>query len=273
MKALLRLGVLCAISVLFVPPLLHTGRAADDTALTDCDTLAASPFDPDRKADGVADEKLNPQKALDACLAATARFPDNARLHFQLGRVYQQSKRFGDAAAEYRKAADAGYKAAQYNLGRLYDQGYGVPKDDAQAAAWYRKAADLGFVEAQNNLGVMYGEGRGVPQNFVQSEAWLRKAADQGYPVAQCNLGYLYLGTTGFGLARDYVQAADWFRKAADQGFASAQEVLGNIYEVGNSGVPRDLAKAISWYRKAADQGNARAKEKLSALLKDATHH
>jgi Sel1 repeat len=41
-----------------------------------------------------------------------------------------------------RPLADQGDAQAQYNLGVLYDNGLGVPQDDAEAMKWYRKAAE-----------------------------------------------------------------------------------------------------------------------------------
>ena len=39
---------------------------------------------------------------------------------------------------------------------RMYQNGRGVPQDDAEAAKWFRLAAEQGDAEAQHNLGVMY---------------------------------------------------------------------------------------------------------------------
>ena len=75
---------------------------------------------------------------------------------------------------------------------RLYDSGHGVAQDYAEAARWYRKAADQGDVAAQFNVGVMYERGQGVPQDYAEAARWYRKAADQGYAAAQGNLGNLY---------------------------------------------------------------------------------
>jgi TPR repeat protein len=47
----------------------------------------------------------------------------------------------------------------------MYDEGRGVPQDDAEAVRWYRKAAEQGDAEAQGKLGVMYANGRGVPND------------------------------------------------------------------------------------------------------------
>ena len=54
--------------------------------------------------------------------------------------------------AEYRKAVDQGFAAAQSNLGTCYENGTGVQKDPKQAVHWYRKAAEQGHTSAQVNL-------------------------------------------------------------------------------------------------------------------------
>ncbi len=65
----------------------------------------------------------------------------------------------------------------QYNLGLMYDNGLGVPQDNAAAVSWYRNAADQGNAGAQNNLGVMYGNGQGVLQDYVQAHKWISLSA------------------------------------------------------------------------------------------------
>ncbi len=73
----------------------------------------------------------------------------------------------------------------------MYDNGQGVPEDDAEAVRWYRLAADQGNATAQFNLGVMYDTGRGVPQDDAEAVRWYRLAADQGDADAQFNLGFI----------------------------------------------------------------------------------
>ena len=87
----------------------------------------------------------------------------------------------------------------------------------------YRKAADQGDSDAQNNLGNMYYNGEGVPKDAVQAGSWYRKAAGQGHPLAQYKLGLMY--STGTGVPKDVEQAVSWFSKAADQGHPGAQIV------------------------------------------------
>jgi TPR repeat protein len=56
------------------------------------------------------------------------------------------------AAGLYQKAADLGNASAQNSLGRMYELGEGLPRDDALALQWYRKAAAQGHPDAQAAL-------------------------------------------------------------------------------------------------------------------------
>ena len=70
--------------------------------------------------------------------------------------------------------------------------GFRIAKSDTQAFEWIRRSAINGYVYAQNNLGVMYSNGRGVPKDEVIAVNWYRKSADQGNAQAQNNLGAAY---------------------------------------------------------------------------------
>jgi len=48
---------------------------------------------------------------------------------------------------------------------------------------WYRKAAGGGFAAAQYNLGVMYANGSGVPKDAIEGLAWVNIAAASGNEV------------------------------------------------------------------------------------------
>ena len=232
---------------------------------TDCDRLAATPFDPDlpKGFPGVLKGgEINPDAAIPACRRALETTPDDRRVRFQLGRALQSGKKIEEAKREYEQAASAGSASAMNNLGVLYKNGWGVAKDYAQARAWLQKGADQGDADAQYNLGVLYFNGQGVAKDYAQARAWFQKAADQGDASAQNNLGELYMN--GQGVAKDYSQARVWFQKAADQGDDVAQFNLGALY-VNGQGVAKDYSQARAWFQKAADQGNADAIENLKA--------
>ena len=73
----------------------------------------------------------------------------------------------------YRSLAERGDASSQHFLGRMYENGEGVPRDFVEAAKWYRLAADQGHTGAQFYLGSLYASGDGVPQDYVQAYMWL----------------------------------------------------------------------------------------------------
>lgn len=50
------------------------------------------------------------------------------------------------------RAAAEGYASEQYNLGVMYQTGFGLPKDMAKAREWFQKAADQDDVQAKSIL-------------------------------------------------------------------------------------------------------------------------
>ena len=90
-------------------------------------------------------------------------------------------------------------------------------KGDFKAAAnEMNKLAAKGDAKAQVNLGTMYADGQGVPRNYKLAVKWYRKAAEQGDVMGQVNLGEMYI--QGQGVFRDYVQALKWNILAAQSG-------------------------------------------------------
>ncbi|MDE7136766.1 MAG: sel1 repeat family protein [Muribaculaceae bacterium] len=123
---------------------------------------------------------------------------------------------YTEALRWFRKSAEQGNASAQYNLGYMYDNGYGVAQNDTEAAKWYSKAAEQGNASAQYNLGYMYDNGYGVAKNDTEAAKWYSKAAEQGDSGAQYYIGTMY--QNGYGVAQNYTEAVKWYRKAAEQG-------------------------------------------------------
>ncbi len=157
------------------------------------------------------------------------------------------------------KAAAQGNAEAQFNLGNLYANGEGVPKNLTKATEWYRKAADQGHIQAQNSLGRLYANSDAIPKSLAERHQ-LDKAATQGDATAKYSLRDKY--AKGDGAPKDWAKAVEWYRKAAEQGNISAQVNLGLMYDEGR-GVPKNFMAATKWFRKAAEQGDASAQNNL----------
>ena len=122
---------------------------------------------------------------------------------------------YATSRAECQPLADAGNAGAQFCVGRLYANGFGVAMDDALAIKWYTLAADAGHAEAQFNLGVMYANGWGVDMNWDEAARFYLLAAEQGLVSAQKALAYA-IGH-GMGVTKDRVQAFAWYDIATQQ--------------------------------------------------------
>ena len=189
-----------------------------------------------------------------------------AAADFQSGLQAFERKDYATALKEWQPLAEKGESNSQYNMGLLYAQGAGVPKDLKQAASWYEKAASQGVAAAQYNLGVMYANGQGVPKDLNKAAEWYQKAAEQGVDRAANNLGTIYNEDGAF---NNFTEAERWYRRAAEKGVASAQFNLGVMYDIGQ-GVPQNFPEAIKWYRLAADQGQPSAMANLGILYYNA---
>jgi photosystem II stability/assembly factor-like uncharacterized protein len=165
------------------------------------------------------------------------------------------AKKKGDYATALRlirPLAEQGSASAQNELGLMYDQGEGLPNDDAEAVKWYRRAADRGYAFAQYNLGLKYHYGKGVAQNDAEALKWFLRATEQGFALAQYRVALAY--GVGVGVPKDLAEAAKWYQRAADQGFAEAQTELALMYAHG-AGIPQDRVRAYMWLTLAAAKG------------------
>jgi uncharacterized protein len=163
--------------------------------------------------------------------------------------------------AAVQKKAEAKDPAAQTALASCYDLGLHVQPNGKESIRLLTEAANQGYVPAEYELGRIYLYGRGLPANYAQALLWEQKAADQGNARAQRDLAFMY--ERGFGVEQDATQAAEWNRKAAAQGNAEAQLELAKALEDG-LGVEKDAQEARKWYAKAADQEQPEAQLELA---------
>ncbi len=146
---------------------------------------------------------------------------------------------------ELKPDADAGRSGAQYRLAETYRRAPAAWRDAGLARFWYRKAAEQGHIAAQYELGMLYKLGDGVPESNARAADWLRLAAGLGrHRGAQFQLGELFFH--GRGVGQDYGTALSWYRKAAAHGHPVAQHLVGVMYREG-WGVENDDLEAYKW--------------------------
>ena len=124
---------------------LWTTSAGAQGTVTACDRLAAHPLDPDRITTGVPTADVDQDAAIMACEQGLEGDPDNTRLTYQLARVYFYNGRTKDAVLTMTRAADAGYRQAQFVLGALIANNCpDAPEDICEAERWWALSAKAG---------------------------------------------------------------------------------------------------------------------------------
>ncbi len=173
------------------------------------------------------------------------------------------------AVEEFTRLADKEQNAeARYQLGRMYEQGLGVPKDEIKAMELFKQGGVAGSAQAALKVGNAYYTGKGLEKNYKEAFQWYQKAAQKNSYPAQYNIGLmLEEGLVG---KKDPVASFEAYKKSADQGYAPAQMALGRMYLKG-IGTPQDFSQAIFWYKLAADQGNIEAQMELAKLYANTT--
>jgi TPR repeat protein len=185
-------------------------------------------------------------------MAGDAQAQYDLGMRYLVGLTVDTPKDERGAEKWFRLAAEQGHRAAQSQLGAMYEEGTGVPQDYREASMWYRLAAEQGDGYGQVRLGVLYEEGKGVTEDDLEAVKWFRLAATQGNDVAQISLGFMFL--TGKAVTQDTKEALGWFRRAASQGNAHGMGILGVMYGEG-VGVPQDYVRAHMWLNLAAAGG------------------
>jgi CHAT domain-containing protein/TPR repeat protein len=180
--------------------------------------------------------------------------------------VLIDDKAYEKALAVSLHFANKGDHLAQWWVGKIYDDGYGVPENNIEAVKWYSMSAAQGESRAQVSLGSTYDMGDGVPEDNMEAVKWYRLAAEQGNSDGQNKLGTMY--DSGEGVSRDDIEAVKWYSLASEQGDHFAQYNLATMYHYGE-GVSQDLQVALALYKQAESGGVFGASLQIAMVLVD----
>lgn len=219
-------------------------------------------------------------------LGGLAGYTANSYRSSFLAAVETESDTSQATVATLKPRALSGDVAAQFNLGRRYYLGQGVPKDPAEAVKWFEMAAQNGDAQAQGMLSGLYYDGTEVPKNIPRAVSWAKKAAAAGEMLGATVLMQAYMSGTGMeknlaeaekwgsaavkdepnnyqlqiALAAVYIEDQKWqealplLQKGVSLGEPGAEFLLGEMYANG-WGLKKDDAKAHDLIKKSAAQG------------------
>lgn len=114
--------------------------------------------------------------------------PQRAPTELEQADILSSSGQQAQAAALFRRAADAGNSRARTRLAWMHEAGRGVERSLEEAARLFEHSAEDGDAEAQYALAVMYRTGKGQTRDLGKSLVWLKRSASQSYPPAQAAL-------------------------------------------------------------------------------------
>jgi len=156
---------------------------------------------------------------------------------YQAGLASFKKQDYNMAHNIWMRAAKAGNSSAQYRLGHLYMNGFGVRLSYVTARYWFAQAARKKHPMAQNDLGSLYLNGQGVARNVDKALYWYRESAAQGYAVAQYNAGSV------LSAKKLYEEAIVFLKSAVMAGYSKANHLLTRTLRAhqGVIGLPGDL--------------------------------
>ncbi len=164
--------------------------------------------------------------------------------HLKAGLSSYQLKNFKKAERHLKAAKQQNNPIAFFILGSMQLTGKGIPKNTKEAAENFEKAANLGFRHAQYTIALLYDRGEGVTENKQKALDWALLAAAQGDREATyASAVWLERGYSG--KSEPYL-ALSLYEKAAEKGHLNAMKSLVSIYS-GNASIPQNKERAQFW--------------------------
>jgi tetratricopeptide (TPR) repeat protein len=155
--------------------------------VTQCDILAADPYDSKRRAPGVSRDDLKATQAVKACTLALQESPNDPVLEYQLARALEKSERYEEAIKYLTSAGEKQYPQAFCAFGEA-----SLHADEMRyAVRLFERGAQLGAGHCQYAMGVMYQFGLSsgnvnlVRKDYTKARYWFEKAEKTGHPKAK----------------------------------------------------------------------------------------
>jgi TPR repeat protein len=270
-------------------------------ALTLCMCLSLSPCNSARAAEAAKPQEETIEKKPEPISAGETPPTTDTATSLESAKQAVKDKDYTKAIGILQSPSLAANAEAQYYLGLLTLNGWGITKNTNEATSWLTKSAEQKFAKAQTELGMFYLSGKEVIRDTPKAIVFLQQAAEQSDTTAQVRLGQIYqngegvgkdadkaftwyqkAATTdsagkhavslcyhfGIGVAANKREAFSWCKKAAEDGNAKAQYDLGRYYELGN-GVERNGKEALKWFQKSAALNDPAAQNKLGHIYMD----
>jgi TPR repeat protein/membrane associated rhomboid family serine protease len=209
--------------------------------------------------------------SLDAAIAVVRQMADtgNAEAAFRVGRYYHLEStepKYGLALKYYQIGSDSNHAWATNNLGLLYRDGLGVPRNKDKAYGYFQKAAGqhnpwayLNLADAAFSGGEKNAENKGIE--------WLEEGGRNQCTMCLIEQAAIY-HSGAYGVARDSAKTLSLLDKAAALGDTQATLIIAELHIVGD-GVPQSSRTSFEMLKTLSDNGDGYATTLLGELSSD----
>ncbi len=115
------------------------------------------------------------------------------------------------------------------------------------------EAIELGLSRAIHNMGKCFEEGWGVTLNLTKALEWYERGIKSNCSNCMGSAGYIYM--TSSPPLKNEKRAVELWEKCAAMGDRIAQNNIGSCYERGKHSLTVNKATAFKWYKLSADAG------------------
>jgi TPR repeat protein len=186
---------------------------------------------------------------------------------------------YGPAVLRFRHALQMGHTGAACNLGLLFAQGKGVPKNTTEAFKAFNYAAERGLAEGQFHVALSCFNGSGTEKQFAKAFHYFKAAADQGYKPAREFVQAFEDSAAGYDPHEPEASSDDvreqrmavishcrrrntiaGYEEAANEYADLDSAIALSICYLNGKLVEVDRAKAFEWIKHARDMGSRKAR-------------
>lgn len=183
--------------------------------------------------------------------------------YFNLGVAYKEKEVYPKAKICFEKAVELAKVYYSYIcLGKFYEEGEGVEKNEEKAFRMYQLAYEHDIKEdGAYYMGKMYFYGNGVSEDNEKAYQLFQEALSGGIEESNYFLGLLNYLDDNPVVEKNAEKALEYLDKVPEHMQGMASERKGYICEAENR-----IEDAKKWYERAASLGNRKAVERLELL-------
>jgi TPR repeat protein len=126
-------------------------------------------------------------------------------------------------------------------VGKFYEKGFGIKKDESIAFKWYMKACKQNNSNGYFEAGYCYYYGCGIEKNKKKAFEFCQLAANNGLNIA------LYFFANYFSTQNNLLETFELYKKSAENEFIYSQYELAKCYNYGK-GTRQNKKEALKWY-------------------------